>query len=297
MLPYSTPPRKRSGRTRRSDRAAGSPVSRHRPRPMPQHNLDILYEDNHLLAVNKPAGLADHGRRRADAQAWARGQGVFRSTATRSRATSIWEWSAAWTRSSRAWCCWRATSKAAARLTEQFRSRSVEKTYWAVVTGWPEPPAGELVDWLDKDESRQRMAVAAAPGGQGQQAVLRYRVLRRVDRGVAASRSNWSPAASIRFGSRWPLTDTRSWAIANTAARCHSPAASRCMPGDWRSSIRRAASRWSWLLRCRPVGGGGGWKIKSWQGRAGVVPSLRNLGGKIGLPPLLSAPIFAASGQ
>ena len=36
------------------------------------------------------------------------------------------------------------TSKAAARLTEQFRSRAVEKTYWAVVEGVLDSPDGSL---------------------------------------------------------------------------------------------------------------------------------------------------------
>ena len=51
------------------------------------------------------------------------------------------------------------TSKAAARLTEQFRSHAVEKTYWAVVEGVLEPPGGSLVDWLGHDDRHRRMHI------------------------------------------------------------------------------------------------------------------------------------------
>src|SRR5690606_37361152 len=44
------------------------------------------------------------------------------------------------------------TSKAAARLTKQFAEREVEKIYWAAVEPAPRRPAGQLVDWLVKDE-------------------------------------------------------------------------------------------------------------------------------------------------
>ena len=61
------------------------------------------------------------------------------------------------------------TSKAAARLSEQFRNSAVEKAYWAVV----EPdanlaPAGTLVDWLAKDESKRivECVPAETPGAQ-----------------------------------------------------------------------------------------------------------------------------------
>lgn len=50
------------------------------------------------------------------------------------------------------------TSKAAARLTESFRLRKVEKEYLALVEGEIES-SGNWVDWLRKDEQRKRMGV------------------------------------------------------------------------------------------------------------------------------------------
>src|SRR4029078_256545 len=52
------------------------------------------------------------------------------------------------------------TSKAAARFAEQFRDRKTMKLYWSIVTGVPKPKQGELVHWMSKDKSRQRMVAA-----------------------------------------------------------------------------------------------------------------------------------------
>ncbi len=72
------------------------------------------------------------------------------------------------------------TSKAAARLSAQFAGRSVEKTYWALVSGRIDPAAAELLDWVYKDETHRRMAIAASGTGGAQQATLRYQLLRSV---------------------------------------------------------------------------------------------------------------------
>jgi 23S rRNA pseudouridine1911/1915/1917 synthase len=72
------------------------------------------------------------------------------------------------------------TSKAARRLNEQFRSRSVSKRYWALVEGQPSPASSECVDWLRHDERRRRMEISQ-PGAQAaQEAKLVYRRLRTV---------------------------------------------------------------------------------------------------------------------
>lgn len=75
------------------------------------------------------------------------------------------------------------TSKAASRLSEQFREQSIRKFYLAVVEGtWPAPPAAlgpwqELTDWVLKDERAQRMQVAFEPHPAAQLARLRVRCL------------------------------------------------------------------------------------------------------------------------
>jgi 23S rRNA pseudouridine1911/1915/1917 synthase len=75
------------------------------------------------------------------------------------------------------------TSKAAARLSDQFRERSAKKVYWAVLEEPPNPPIGELTDWLKKDEKTQRMAVVSRHTIGAQRAVLAYRTLSRRAKG------------------------------------------------------------------------------------------------------------------
>jgi len=153
--------------------------------------LDVLYEDNHLLAVNKPAMLATMGvgddRPSLLAQAkafigrkYSKPGNVYLGVVSRLDApvTGV--------------VLLARTSKAARRLTEQFRARSVEKTYWALVEGNVDPLAGRLRHFLRKDERHRRMHVTA-PGAPGaQQAELTYRVLAdsdapRLSSGVSAT--------------------------------------------------------------------------------------------------------------
>ncbi len=137
--------------------------------------LDILYEDNHLLAVVKPAGLATMGL--ADDQAtllsvarqyikvrYHKPGNVYLGIVSRLDApvTGV--------------VLLARTSKAARRLTEQFRSREVEKTYWAVAEGLA-IPSGTLVDWLVHDERHRRMHVAAPETPGAKEARLSYRRL------------------------------------------------------------------------------------------------------------------------
>jgi 23S rRNA pseudouridine1911/1915/1917 synthase len=66
------------------------------------------------------------------------------------------------------------TSKAAGRLSEQFRERDVDKTYWAIVEGQIDPPSGRLVDHVRKDERHRRMHIAPATAADAQRAELSY---------------------------------------------------------------------------------------------------------------------------
>jgi 23S rRNA pseudouridine1911/1915/1917 synthase len=144
--------------------------------------LDILYEDNHLLAVNKPAGLPTMGVA-ADAPSMVRLAKEYLKRrydkpgnvylGVVSRLDSVVSGVLLLAR----------TSKAAARLNEQFAGRQTSKFYWAIVAGHLDPPAGELVDWLFKDEAHKRMAVGTERTVGAQRAELRYRRLQTIGSG------------------------------------------------------------------------------------------------------------------
>ena len=136
----------------------------------------LLYEDNHLLVINKPAQLATMGVRppRYSALEMARGYikekyrkpgNVYLGVVSRldAPATGI--------------LVFARTSKAAARLTAQYRNREVTKIYHILVEGALDAPQGKFEDWVRKDERHRRMHVATAEAEESRQARLSYRVL------------------------------------------------------------------------------------------------------------------------
>ena len=115
------------------------------------HMLEVLYEDNHCLAVVKPARILTAGDETGDKsllelareylrQRYNKPGNVFVGLVHRlDRPVS-------------GVVVFARTSKAAARLSEQFRRGTVRKTYRAVVEGNIEGRSGEFVDWLLKNE-------------------------------------------------------------------------------------------------------------------------------------------------
>lgn len=140
--------------------------------------LDVLLEDNHCLVVNKPAGLLVQGdvtgeptlldaARAYLKERYAKPGNVYLGLVHRlDRPTSGVVLLAR-------------TSKAASRLSEQFRGGRVEKTYWAIVEGKPTTDAGEWSDWLCKDERTNTVSVVESGSPGAQSATLGYRVLSR----------------------------------------------------------------------------------------------------------------------
>lgn len=139
--------------------------------------LPVLYEDNHLLVVNKPSGLPTMGAEGGVAtavtlaaaylkQRYQKPGNVFVGVV--SRLDSLVSGVLVLAR----------TSKAASRLSEQFREQTTEKRYLAWVEGRLDTPEWlELRDWLRKDEAHHRMQVVR-PGTSGaQEAALRVRTL------------------------------------------------------------------------------------------------------------------------
>src|SRR6266852_4365675 len=114
--------------------------------------LDILYEDNHCLAVAKPGGcLSTHFQGKEETldravkqylkAKHAKPGNVFLGIVHRlDRVVS-------------GVLLFARTSKSAARLAEQFRVGTVEKVYWAVVEGEVQESSGALEAWLRKDQS------------------------------------------------------------------------------------------------------------------------------------------------
>ena len=144
--------------------------------------LEILYEDNHLLAVNKPPGLPTMGVKAHQTSLVTLAKQYIKRRYRKPGNVYLGVMSRLDAGTSGVVVLAR-TSKAAARLTEQFRKRRVSKTYWALVSGHLEEPQGELLDWVVKDEPNQRMAIASADDNGAKEARLRYQVLGKVSGG------------------------------------------------------------------------------------------------------------------
>ena len=139
----------------------------------------VLYEDNHLLVISKPAGLPTMGvpsgqetvlsiakeyiKRKYDKPG-----NVYLGVVSRLDAPTTGVLLLA------------RTSKAAGRLTEQYRERKANKVYWAVLESPPEQEQGRLEDHVRKDERHRKMHVCSAQAAGAQAAALQYQTLAKV---------------------------------------------------------------------------------------------------------------------
>ena len=139
--------------------------------------LDVLYEDNHLLVVAKPAGLATQGAAAEEESLVTRAKAYLKRKYQKPGNVYLGVVSRLDAPVSGVVVLAR-TSKAADRLNRQFREREVAKSYWALVSGTPRPPEGELRDWLVKDEKQRRVVVATSKTPGAKEAVLHYRIER-----------------------------------------------------------------------------------------------------------------------
>jgi len=139
--------------------------------------LQIIYEDYHLLAVNKPAPLLtqappgipslEHLVKEYIREKYAKPGGVYLGVPHRlDRPVS-------------GVMVFARNTKAARRLADQFHQRQVEKTYWAIVAGQVEPSEGIWENWLRKRPEQARTEVVSAETPGARLAVLFYRVIGR----------------------------------------------------------------------------------------------------------------------
>ncbi|WP_418991017.1 RluA family pseudouridine synthase [Alistipes sp.] len=142
---------------------------------------DILYEDNHLLIVDKHCGdlvqpdpsgasaLEDRIKafiKERDAKPGAVFLGVVHRIDRPVSGAVLFA----------------KTSKALARLNEMIREGRIRKTYWALTEQTPEPESGELRHYILRDGRTNRSRALDAPKGDAKEARLRYRTIGFGDR-------------------------------------------------------------------------------------------------------------------
>lgn len=174
---------------------------RYPPRvPTTMQELDVLYQDNHLLVVNKPAGIATMGAESGETVHSLAVDYLIRKYNKPGRAfVGIVSRLDAMTSGVLVLA---RTSKAASRLSAQFAASAnppPNKVYLATVHGTIAQDEGDWTDYVRKDDRAKRMRVVSASDTDAKQARLRFLTLAtRDDRTVVAVKLDTGRKHQIR---------------------------------------------------------------------------------------------------
>lgn len=142
----------------------------------------ILFEDNHIIIINKKAGQLVQGDKTGDTslldevksyikQKYSKPGNVFAGLVHRiDRPTS-------------GIVIFAKTSKALTRLTEMIKKREIKKTYWAVVKKNEIPETQRLVHYLKKNEKNNKAIIFNTSSAQSgsKEAILTYKIIKKSD--------------------------------------------------------------------------------------------------------------------
>src|SRR5438105_7999624 len=134
----------------------------------------VLFEDNHCVAVAKPAGLLTQGVPPGIVTLESLVKDYLRQRYGKSGRVYLGI-PHRLDRPVSGVVLFARQTKSAQRLAEQFQRRRVAKVYWAVVEGAVEPAEGTWEDWLLKQRDEARSAVATADTKGAKVAVTHYR--------------------------------------------------------------------------------------------------------------------------
>lgn len=119
--------------------------------------MEVLFEDNHLIAVNKPAGWLVQGDSTGDTPLAERVKQYIKEKYRKPGEVFLGVIHRL-DRPVSGVVLFARTSKALERMNQQFRERETQKTYRAVVERKPGKPEDTLIHWLRKDESKNKTA-------------------------------------------------------------------------------------------------------------------------------------------
>jgi 23S rRNA pseudouridine1911/1915/1917 synthase len=138
--------------------------------------LQVLYEDNHLLVINKPAGVLVQGDATGDTPLVEMGKEYIKAKHQKPGEVFLGVVHRL-DRPVSGVVVFARTSKALERMNALFRDRETLKTYWALVSSIPPKPEGTLVHWLVKDEKKNKTTAYAREHPQGQRSELSYKTI------------------------------------------------------------------------------------------------------------------------
>ncbi|MFD1613754.1 RluA family pseudouridine synthase [Gelatiniphilus marinus] len=143
-------------------------------------NLIVLYEDNHIIIVNKRVGDIVQGDKTGDkplsdvVKAYIKNKynkpgNVYLGTVHRlDRPTS-------------GLVIFAKTSKVLPRLNKLFVSKDISKTYWAIVKNEPQKTEGTLVNWLKKNPKNNKSYAHNKEITDSKKAILHYKTIKKLD--------------------------------------------------------------------------------------------------------------------
>ena len=143
-------------------------------------NLNVLYEDNHLIIVNKRAGDIVQGDKTGDTplseivkeylkEKYHKPGNVYLGVVHRlDRPTT-------------GLVVFSKTSKALPRLNKLFANKEAKKTYWALVKNAPPKPQDTLIHWLKKNPKNNKSSAFTKEVAGSKKAILHYKILKKLD--------------------------------------------------------------------------------------------------------------------
>jgi len=155
--------------------------------------LDILFEDEHCLVINKPPGLSTQAPRGIDSlemqvrallQSRVNADMAYWQCDPSGQAPAVYlGLPHRLDRPVSGVIVLAKTKKGARKISRQFERRLVRKTYWAAVEGFVEPSEGTWTDWLRKISGEARVEIVPENHPEAQHAVLKFRAIGRTEHG------------------------------------------------------------------------------------------------------------------
>jgi 23S rRNA pseudouridine1911/1915/1917 synthase len=143
--------------------------------------IEVLYEDNHIIAVNKKSGDLVQGDKTGDSALPEKIKDYLRKK---------------YNKPGNVFCgvihrldrpvsglvLFAKTSKALSRMNELFRNKTIQKTYWAIVENPPQNKSGKLEHYLIKSVKTNKSQAFIKPYERALFSVLHYKTLKKLNR-------------------------------------------------------------------------------------------------------------------
>ena len=144
-------------------------------------NLQVLYEDNHIIIINKRSGDIVQGDKTGDTPLSDVVKSYIKKKYNKPGAVYLGV-THRLDRPTTGVVVFAKTSKALTRMNALFLNKKIEKTYWAVVKNKPEKQKDSLINWLKKNPKNNKSTAYPKEVDQSKKAILHYKLIYSLDR-------------------------------------------------------------------------------------------------------------------